>query len=344
MFIGGLASWGWVPPEVLLSSSRAAPSPSGDLIAEVALDYLDSGRLPARRDCSGLIGEVLVEAGLPRYSGSVSELLAAARVDRVLVSVERALALGDLLVFSFTYCKAGMASRLCNPDSHVALVVRRNEDGSWMALHFSSTRRRPVLIRIDPLNPRDPARNDRLAMPGHPPSDRLVRTGELLSSVARLGALAEPEVAPPVPQAVITPAALQGTSLVNSTPAQLQEGGSSKRRARRSRPRMVSRRKSKAGEGGALLRLQVQVMEGMLLSEGQLGGLGCEELWVLRNCIFAVRGYSFETGRAQRYFVQQPWYQPDPAVHEGTAWELLSEVDRRNVRSLQAAERGAGCR
>jgi hypothetical protein len=330
--------WAWPASPV-----EASSAPTGEDISRVALAYLSAGRSPARTDCSGLIEEILREAGLPGYTGAVSHMLATARADDLLVPVGEELALGDLLVFSFTYCKAGMDSRLCNPDSHIALVVRREIDGTWSALHYSSSRDRPALLRIDPRAPGEARRNDHLAMPGQYPTDRLVRSGELLSSVARLGALAEREAQASRPRPVV-PTPIEEPVIEEQ---QVEPPADKRRWLRRRRGRSAADSEDsltpvvqKDGQDA----LQQLILEGRRLPEASLAGLGCEELWVLRNSVFAAKGYLFQTQRAQRFFAAQPWYVPDAAVRQGTAWAVLSRVDRANVELLVQVEVERGCR
>jgi hypothetical protein len=296
--------WAWPASPV-----EASSAPTGEDISRVALAYLSAGRSPARTDCSGLIEEILREAGLPGYTGAVSHMLA----------------------------------RLCNPDSHIALVVRREIDGTWSALHYSSSRDRPALLRIDPRAPGEARRNDHLAMPGQYPTDRLVRSGELLSSVARLGALAEREAQASRPRPVV-PTPIEEPVIEEQ---QVEPPADKRRWLRRRRGRSAADSEDsltpvvqKDGQDA----LQQLILEGRRLPEASLAGLGCEELWVLRNSVFAAKGYLFQTQRAQRFFAAQPWYVPDAAVRQGTAWAVLSRVDRANVELLVQVEVERGCR
>jgi hypothetical protein len=329
----------------LVTSAWAAEACSAELIAHVAVDYLE-GRQPRRPDCSGLSSEILENAGCEGFSGSVAELLAMADQRGLLVDPAGPLEVGDLLILDYTYIKGDAGTRLAYPGSHTALVIDGDADVGWTALHYSTTRRGPARLRIDPLHPSDRGRNDQVAMPGHPPLDHLLLSGELLGAVARLAvdvedstcsadvpepAHEEPLLPPPSPAGEVVLA----SAVATRSPARMRRAS---RRAARAR-----RQLSPASSPTTELRLQVQVIEGQLLDEGQLVGLGCQELWVLRNSIFAVKGFAFRTDRAQHHFGQQAWYERDPAVHIGNAWELLGEVDRRNVQLIQAAEQAGGC-
>jgi hypothetical protein len=316
--------------------------------ARIAQRYLRERRQPQRVDCSGLISEVYQAAGVERFNGSVAEMWAAARTDGLLLPRGGALEVGDLLFFDYTYIRGpGPADRTRSPLSHVAIVVSQDDDGAWTAVHYSATRRAPAPLRIDPLHPSDPARNDQLAMPGHPPLERLLLSGELLRGVARLGP--QPSRSPVGP-GLSTVVEVNGPTLTSTVrglepEADRASGRSPARTERQARRSGRHDRPSKPEDGPArMLRLQVQVVEDLLLDAAQLEGLGCEELWVLRNSAFAAHGYTFESERARRYFSAQPWYHQDSGVHEGNAWQLLGEVDRNNVTSIQRAEHEAGCR
>jgi hypothetical protein len=76
------------------------------------------------------------------------------------------------------------------------------------------------------------------------------------------------------------------------------------------------------------------------ISIGELGGRGCGELKIMRNEIFARRGYIFRTPDMIDYFSRQSWYR-------GTARDVggrLSPVERGNVRTIQSYENSVGCR
>ncbi len=59
----------------------------------------------------------------------------------------------------------------------------------------------------------------------------------------------------------------------------------------------------------------------------QIGQLAPEELRVLRNTIFALHGYSFESVELSDHFTQQTWYRPRQEFSESD----LSDIDRYNV-------------
>ena len=179
----------------MLASAVAGEPGSAASIAAVAADYAENGRQPERRDCSGLVEEVLERAGVSDHEGSVAQLFALAEAEGVLVAKGEALMAGDVLFFDFTYIRGPSSppTREDFPLTHIAVVVRRTRDGAWLAVHYSSTHKRPVYLKIDPLHPEDPSRNDHLAKPGHPPADRLLYSGELLRAAARFGRTEEPE-------------------------------------------------------------------------------------------------------------------------------------------------------
>jgi hypothetical protein len=73
------------------------------------------------------------------------------------------------------------------------------------------------------------------------------------------------------------------------------------------------------------------------LSSAALKGLMLEDARKLRNEIYARRGREFKDQWLDSYFRSMRWYRPDSAYSDAK----LSPVERRNVRTLLAYERGA---
>ncbi len=71
------------------------------------------------------------------------------------------------------------------------------------------------------------------------------------------------------------------------------------------------------------------------LTEADLRGLSCFELWVARNEIYARNGYCFRTRRARRYFGNAGCWTRNPR---------LNRFERRNVMLIRRVERWRGCR
>lgn len=71
------------------------------------------------------------------------------------------------------------------------------------------------------------------------------------------------------------------------------------------------------------------------LSEGDLARLPLADLRLMRNEIFARRGYVFRREDLRRHFAAQPWYRPrfDDVMTQ------LSAIERANLQAIQARER-----
>ncbi len=65
--------------------------------------------------------------------------------------------------------------------------------------------------------------------------------------------------------------------------------------------------------------------------------LGCEQLYTVRNGIFASRGYCFKTGRAQEEFGNEG------CTYADQDQVPLNDYERANVRVIQSIEKRRGC-
>ncbi len=74
---------------------------------------------------------------------------------------------------------------------------------------------------------------------------------------------------------------------------------------------------------------------GRYLTRADLAGLGCNDLWVARNEIYARNGYCFRTRRAINYFGNAGCWTRNPR---------LNRFERTNVARIKARERFLGCR
>lgn len=73
------------------------------------------------------------------------------------------------------------------------------------------------------------------------------------------------------------------------------------------------------------------------ISEGDAEKLGCDQLWTVRNGIFAARGYCFRTDRGK-----------DEFGNEGCTYDdqdrvPLNDYERANITVIQAIEKRHGC-
>ncbi len=74
---------------------------------------------------------------------------------------------------------------------------------------------------------------------------------------------------------------------------------------------------------------------GRYLTRADLAGLGCNDLWVARNEIYARNGYCFRTRRAINYFGNAGCWTRNPR---------LSPQEQRRVNAIRRVERAKGCR
>ena len=71
-----------------------------------------------------------------------------------------------------------------------------------------------------------------------------------------------------------------------------------------------------------------------VLNESQLSGKSLEELALLRNEIFARKGYVFSTQEYSQHFESQDWYTPI----QSNAEIILSEIESKNVEFIKKLE------
>lgn len=65
--------------------------------------------------------------------------------------------------------------------------------------------------------------------------------------------------------------------------------------------------------------------------------LGCDQLWTVRNGIYAARGYCFKTERGKEEFGNENChYEDQDAVP-------LNDYERANIRLIQSIEKRRGC-
>jgi hypothetical protein len=74
------------------------------------------------------------------------------------------------------------------------------------------------------------------------------------------------------------------------------------------------------------------------LTEDALSGLFIEDLRVLRNEIFARRGYVFKDKELQKTFEAMDWYKPDPTFTADKIPTVLSEIEIKNIATIKKAE------
>jgi hypothetical protein len=77
------------------------------------------------------------------------------------------------------------------------------------------------------------------------------------------------------------------------------------------------------------------------LTNADLSDCGCGDLKILRNEIYARHGRIFKTDYLRNYFLDQPWYSPDPHNPEGTKGQNMFEEYNRGF--ILQYEKGRGC-
>lgn len=65
--------------------------------------------------------------------------------------------------------------------------------------------------------------------------------------------------------------------------------------------------------------------------------LGCDQLWTVRNGIYAMRGYCFTSGRGVEEFGNESCRYTDPNAVP------LNDYERANVKLIQSIEKRRGC-
>ena len=71
-----------------------------------------------------------------------------------------------------------------------------------------------------------------------------------------------------------------------------------------------------------------------LLSKSELLNLTLDELAIMRNEIFASKGYIFKTNRYKSYFAEQKWYDPKYENVENN----LTEIEQANIKLIKKVE------
>jgi hypothetical protein len=92
-----------------------------------------------------------------------------------------------------------------------------------------------------------------------------------------------------------------------------------------------------AGDPSSLCYEGVGCVQDRVISESDAGRLGCDQLWTVRNGIFASRGYCFHTERGKQEFGNDGCRFP---VQEDVP---LNDYERANIRIIQSIEKHRGC-
>ncbi|MCB9762601.1 MAG: YARHG domain-containing protein [Alphaproteobacteria bacterium] len=334
-----------------------ASTDQGREIAEIADDFLDGRRRRTYSDCSGLVYASFEAAGVePNVRASSADLWDQAQADGRIHFDQPAP--GDIAFFDDTYDK-DRDGRVNDPRTHVAIVVDVHDDGTIEMINAGvsqGTARLYMNLHSPDVRSEDGRDlNSYLGVSGYGPDDRDRLAGQLWAGFAHPPG-AEPEpllaAAPPRPPPRKTPSVASssedggwspGESTVQASlsVAPTPEPPPSRRASRRQARKDVEH----AGPTGApsLTPLE-QTLAGYPLSVWDLTSAGCDELWALRNTVFARHGYTFSTDRAVDHFTAQPWYHADRRLQGVNPNTYLTDADQQNVTLLVALEKDRGCR
>jgi len=73
------------------------------------------------------------------------------------------------------------------------------------------------------------------------------------------------------------------------------------------------------------------------ISEREAEKLGCDQLWTVRNGIYAARGYCFKTARGREAFSNAS------CRYDDEAQVPLNDYERANIRLIRSIEKRRGC-
>lgn len=74
------------------------------------------------------------------------------------------------------------------------------------------------------------------------------------------------------------------------------------------------------------------------LTRAQLANLSRRDLRILRNMVYARRGYTFKSQMLSEYFYAMEWYEPDPKY----TTKKLTALDWRNIKLIRSVEDEVG--
>lgn len=101
---------------------------------------------------------------------------------------------------------------------------------------------------------------------------------------------------------------------------------------------------TRSTRGRSMADLVALARRGSPLPESSLRNRSCDELWSLRNWVYARHGYAFTTSRARTYYGAQSGYQRNSRVTSATVSNYLTPTDLTNRDRVVEAERATRCR
>lgn len=78
------------------------------------------------------------------------------------------------------------------------------------------------------------------------------------------------------------------------------------------------------------------------LTEDELAGCGCRDLWLLRNEIFARHGRIFKSDELQKHFQSKSWYRAERNNADGSKGQ--NKYERANSNKILGIEKKWGCK
>jgi len=76
-----------------------------------------------------------------------------------------------------------------------------------------------------------------------------------------------------------------------------------------------------------------------IIDPSDLAFLTLDQLRILRNAVFARRGYIFRSADLRSYFGSKPWYRPSERSMDAIS-RRLSPTEQANLRAIMGVERG----
>lgn len=270
----------------------------GEDIGEAARYYLEARPTLAREDCSGLVEAIHSLAGTS-LDGSVRTMWAEAEAEGRVHDDAR---VGDVVFFDDTF-DADRDGRADDDLTHVAVVVRLEDDGTIVMVHRAKTAGieeiHMDLSAPDHYKAGDVVKNDYLAVRGWSNESGGRLTGQLFHGFASFADDAtspafkrpEPTVAPPP----------------------------SKPTRRAADDRFVS-----------------TVVSGARLRLADLDDVPCAEVPLLRDAVYARHGYAFRDAARNAPFEGRRWYVVEAGMGSAEAADALTPKDRYNLDVLEA--------
>ena len=289
--------------------AHAAPSNSpelGERIAEIAQDYRDKRPALSLEACNGLVLDILDDAGVS-MKGRVSTLWDRAN-DYKWTHRRTHPSPGDLVFFHRTY-DSNRNGKIDDRWTHIAVVIAVDENGTIDMVHRATSGIKPLRMNLhhpDTHRVDKVIHNDYLAARGYGHSNERL-AGQLFAGFATVASSSQRAPAMDTPVPPVRSTSTRPRRIVPVTPRQWSELPASTRRA---------------------------TLKGRSLNRRQLNTLSCEQLWAVRNAVFARHGYAFASQRARRFFDRLPWYTRRPDIDSSTVSHHLTPADRQTITAV----------